>query len=350
MLPAGTYNVSYAQDIAIIRTRLQWILGTVFLLFLFTFPLYGSARLVVLVDLMAISVVAVFGLYILLGLCGQISLGHAAFMAVGAYTSAILTARLGFPFWAAIPCAGLSAGIIGAVFGLPALRIKGLYLAVSTLAAQFIILWAIKYPLDPITGGAEGMLAPRASVGGITLSTPHSLFYLIMIVTVIMGLLAKNIARTRTGRAFVAIRDNDLAAEVMGINIFYYKVLAFFIGCFYAGVAGSLFAYFIHKIGWEQFFIDSSIWYLGMIIVGGAGSAVGAIVGPIFLVGLKELVTILAPAIGSVFPAIAGSLFAGLAKILFGIVIVAFLVFEPRGISHRWEIFKASYRLHPFAH
>ena len=350
MLPAGIFNRSYEQDMAILRTRLQWIMWIAFLVFLFTFPLYASANLIAVLDRIAIISVTVFGLYILVGLCGQISLGHAAFMGVGAFTTSILAARYGLPFWLTIPCAGLMTGLVGLVFGLPSVRVKGFYLAMTTLAAQFIIIWALRNPLARLTGGPDGMLLPFASIAGIELDDVKSVFYLLMPIALIMGLLAKNIARTRPGRAFIAIRDNDLAAEVMGVNLSYYKLLAFFIGCFYAGVAGALWAYYLAKVDPFMFPISNSIWYLGMLIVGGIGSALGAVLGTAGLVVLEQLAVALAPVIGNVFPAMAGGLFAGLMKVFFGVVIVLFLILEPRGLSHRWELFKASYRLHPFAH
>jgi branched-chain amino acid transport system permease protein len=321
-----------------------------FLALLLTVPLFANSSVITIMNVMAINIIAVFGLYILTGLCGQLSVGHAAFVALGAFTTAILATRFGLGFWLTIPCAGLVAGLVGVIFGLPSARIKGFYLAMATVAAQFIIIWLIKYPLTPITGGMEGLMLPPAWLGVITLDTPGKLFYLIIPVTIIMGLIAKNIARTRVGRAFVAIRDNDLAANVMGINIYYYKILAFFTGCFFAGVAGSLWSYYMLRVVYDQFTFSSSILYLGMLVVGGLGSSVGAIIGPIVIVALQELVNIIAPMIGAALPAISVSLFAGLARIFYGVVIVLFLVFEPRGINHQWEIFKASYRLHPFAH
>jgi len=350
MRPCGTFDIGYAQDMAIVRTRLQWVMWMGFLVFLFSLPAYCSESLLTVIYTIAVSVVAVFGLYILTGLCGQLSVGHAAFIGVGAFTTGILASKFGWPFWAAIPCAGLSAGIGGVVFGLPSLRIKGFYLAMATLAAQFIIMWIIRYPAKSLTGGPGGLTVPYASLGNIIFDNPRSLYYLIMLVTVIMGLSAKNISRTRPGRAFIAIRDNDLAAEVMGINLVYYKLLAFFLGCFYAGVAGSLWAYYMIFINPFQFSLDKSVWYVGMLIVGGMGSATGAIFGTITLLGLGEILTVATPAISRVFPDIADTLFTAGTKVLFGVIIVLFLIFEPRGISHRWEIFKASYRLHPYTY
>lgn len=346
MLPTGTYNTNYEVDMAIVRTRLQWgLLITLFLL-LGVFPMFASPYLLNFVILVAITIITVEGLNILTGYAGQISLGHAAFMAVGAYTSAIATQRLGIPFIIALPLAGIVTGIIGLIFGLPALRVKGFYLALSTLGAQFIIIYVIEHVA--ITGGTDGMHCPPASIGPIVFDTRPSFYYLAITITILMTFFAKNIARTRVGRAFVAIRDNDLAAEVMGIDVFYYKLLAFIIGCFFAGVAGSLWAHYFTAIHTEQFPMMNSIWYLGMLVIGGMGSAVGPIFGVFFFRGLEELITIGAPVLANTFPMVGVNIFAALGSIVFGLVLMLFLIFEPRGLSHRWEVFKNYYRLWPF--
>ena len=348
MLPCGTYNPNYEVDMAIVRTRLQW--GSLIALFLLlaVVPLFASRPILHLIILIFITIITVHGLNILTGYTGQISLGHAAFMAVGAYTSAILPARLGFSFWVALPCAGLTAGAIGLIFGLPALRVKGFYLALSTLGAQFIIMYVIEHLT--ITGGTDGMVCPFASIGNMVFATRQSYYYIVMALTVIMTFFAKNLVRTRVGRAFVAVRDNDLAAEVMGINVFFYKLLAFFTGCFYAGIAGSLWAHYLTAIHPAQFPLMNSIWYLGMVVVGGMGSTLGAILGVIFIKLLDEAVIILTPAIAAFFPGVGESMFACLGAMVFGLVVILMLIYEPRGLAHRWEMFKGSYRLWPFSY
>ena len=211
-LPSGTFQESYAQDMAIFRTRTHWVLLLVFLSFLFTSPLFFSDRILTIFTIIGITIISVLGLNILTGYCGQISIGHAGFMAVGGYTSAILTAKLGWPFWTALPAAGLMAGVIGLIFGLPSLKIKGFYLIMATIAAQFIIIWVILQLYD-VTGGADGLAVPRPVIGGLVFKSKASYFYLVMVLTCLATYLAKNIVRTRVGRAFIAIRDNDLAAD-----------------------------------------------------------------------------------------------------------------------------------------
>jgi branched-chain amino acid transport system permease protein len=342
----GTFQESYAQDLAIFHTKLHWGVLFVFLLFLFTCPLFFSDRMLTIMTMIGIAVISVHGLNILTGYCGQISIGHAGFMAVGGYTSAILCAKLGWPFWVALPCGALSAGIAGLIFGLPSLKIKGFYLIMATIAAQFIIIWTI-IQLRSITGGPDGLSVPKPAIGSIVLSSKTNYFYLVMALTCLATLLAKNIMRTRAGRAFIAIRDNDLAAEVMGISLWSYKLQAFFIGCVYAGVAGSLLIHYYSFASTDQFPFMDSVWYLGMLIVGGMGSTTGAIFGAVSLKLLDELVTMAGPVLSAV---VAPQAAASLALISHGLIIIIFLIFEPRGLHHRWEMIKAYFSLWPFSH
>ena len=345
-LPCGTFSENYAQDMAIFRTKTHWVMLFAFLIFLFTCPLFFSDRILTIMTIIGITIISVHGLNILTGYCGQISIGHAGFMAVGAYTSGVLCAKLGWSFWAALPCAALAAGVMGIIFGLPSLKIKGFYLIMATIAAHFIIVWLILQLYD-ITGGGDGLSVPRPKIGDFVFKSKSSYFYLVMIITCLATFLAQNIARTRVGRAFVAIRDNDLAAEVMGINLWGYKLLAFFIGCVYAGVAGSLLVHYIAFASVDHFPFINSVWYLGMLIVGGEGSIAGAIFGAVSLKLLDELVTIVGPILSAVVAAQAA---ASLSLIMRGLVIVLFLIFEPRGLVHRWEMIKAYFKLWPFSY
>ncbi|UCE56642.1 MAG: branched-chain amino acid ABC transporter permease [Desulfobacterales bacterium] len=345
-LRTGTFHENYAQDMAIFHSGLQWGIAVAFIIFLFACPLFFSDRILTILTTMGIAVISVHGLNILTGYCGQISIGHAGFMAVGGYTSAILCAKLGWPFWVALPCGALAAGIAGLFFGLPSLKIKGFYLIMATIAAQFIIIWTI-IQLRSITGGADGLSVPKPAIGSIILSSKTNYFYLVMVFTCLATLLAKNIVRTRAGRAFIAIRDNDLAAEVMGVSLWSYKLQAFFIGCVYAGVAGSLLIHYFSFASTDQFPFMDSVWYLGMLIVGGMGSTTGAIFGAVALKLLDELVTMVGPILSA---AVAPQAAASLALISHGLIIIIFLIFEPRGLHHRWEIIKAYFRLWPFSH
>ena len=345
-LRTGTFHENYAEEMATFNSRLQWGAVAALIAFLFICPFFFSDRMLTILTTMGIAVVSVHGLNILTGYCGQISIGHSGFMAVGGYTSAILCAKLGLPFWVALPCGALAAGIAGLLFGLPSLKIKGFYLIMATIAAQFIIIWII-IQLRSITGGTDGLLVPKPTIGGIPLSSKTSYYYLVMVFVVLATISAHNIVRTRAGRAFIAIRDNDLAAEVMGVSLWSYKLQAFFIGCIYAGVAGSLLVHYIRFVSIEQFPFMDSVWYLGMLIVGGMGSTAGAIFGVIALKLLDELVTAAGPILAA---AVAPQAAASLALISHGLIIIIFLIFEPRGLHHRWEMVRNYFRLWPFSH
>jgi len=340
-LPCGIRNYTYAEDMAILRTRTHWALLIGFLVLLFTAPLYLGGYWLGVVNLIGITLIAATGLNILTGYCGQLSIGHAGFIAVGAYTAAIITGRLELPFLVGLISAGLVAGIIGVIFGLPSVRVKGFYLAISTIAAQFIIIWVINH-WSSLTGG---------SIAGFEFRSEASQFYLITAIAAFCIFFAKNLARTRVGRAFIAVRDNDLAAEVMGINLLYYKLLAFFIGCFLAGIAGALLAHWIGFLNAEQFSLTESILYVGMIIIGGLGTTLGPILGVVFIRLLQQVLTVeFVPFLESTFTMFPAGFATGVTPMLFGLVIVLFLVLEPRGLAHRWMLFKSAYRLWPFSY
>jgi branched-chain amino acid transport system permease protein len=342
----GSFPENYRHDTAIIGSRVDWALLTGLLVLLAACPFFMSSRMLTILTTMGISVVSVHGLNILTGYCGQISIGHSGFMAVGGYASAILCAKLGWPFWAALPCAALAAGVAGLIFGLPSLKIKGFYLIMATIAAQFIIIWII-IQLRELTGGTDGLAVPKPEIAGISFGTKVNYFYLVMTMAALATFTARNIVRTRAGRAFIAIRDNDLAAEVMGVSLWSYKLQAFFIGCLYAGAAGALVVHHFSFASIDQFPFMDSVWYLGMLIVGGMGSTTGAVFGVVALKILDELVTVAGPVLAA---AVAPQAAASLALISHGLVIIVFLIFEPRGLHHRWEMIKSYFRLWPFSY
>jgi branched-chain amino acid transport system permease protein len=349
-LPCGTRNYTYASDMAIVRTKTQWVLLFGFLAVFFTAPLYLSNYWLGVFNLIGITLIAAIGLNILIGYCGQLSIGHAGFIAVGAYTSGVLTQRLGLPFIVGLIASGFSAGIIGLIFGIPSMRVKGFYLAITSIAAQLIIIWVIGH--WGLTGGFVGLEVPYASLGGFLFNTESRKFYLIMIIAAAAIFFSRNLARTRVGRAFIAIRDNDLAAEVMGVNLFYYKLLAFFLGCFLAGISGSLLAHtYFGILNTEQFSITESILYVGMIIIGGLGTTLGPILGVAVLVILRQVLTVqFIPFLEKTFTMMSHGFASGFTPIIFGLLIVLFLVLEPRGLAHRWNLLKSAYRLWPFSY
>jgi branched-chain amino acid transport system permease protein len=348
MRPGGIFDVSYAQDMAIIRTRFQWIAFIGLLVLLFgVVPFVASRLWLSVMNTMAITIIAALGLNILTGYTGQINLGQAAFVAVGAYISAGLSHFLGWSFWVTLPCAAIGTGLIGLLFSLPSLRIKGFYIAVSTLAAQVIILWIIIHASN-VTGGVQGLSVPPPAIGDFVFDNEQKFYFLIMGFTALLVFLAKNIVRTRVGRALIAIRDNDIAAEFMGVNIFRYKIFAFVTCSVYAGIAGALLAHYLGLITPEYFPATDSVWYLGYLIVGGMGSITGTIFGVLFLKLIGQLIVMGGPPLGELIPAFGGTIVYSMLRFVFGAVIVLFLIFEPRGLYHRWQMLKASTRIWPF--
>lgn len=300
MRPCGVFDRQYTQDMAIVRTWQHWTALVGGLILLYIIPLSGAYYLISLINLLSIFIIVVLGLQVVMGYCGQISFGQPAFMAVGAYTSAILTSNYGISFWIALPLSGIAAGIVGIIGGASSLRIKGFYLAMATLAVHFVIMFLIMHL--KITGGIQGIHPPPPQIGNIVLNTDERMYYLIVTIMVISTFAARNLVRSKIGRAFVAINDNDIAAEVMGVNLFYYKLLAFFISCVYAGLAGSLWAHYYMIVHPEQFSLMHAIWYVGMVIIGGLGSIPGVFFGVLFVRLLDEIVLFSSPMLSDLFP------------------------------------------------
>jgi branched-chain amino acid transport system permease protein len=276
-----------------------------------------------LVSLGLIYAIVALGLNLLFGYAGQFSLGHAGFFAIGAYTSAILTARAGVPFVITLPLAGLLTAIIGFLLGLPALRLSGLYLAVATLgfglAIPQLILWQ-----GTITGGAMGIHSiPPASILSIVFRTDQDYYYLALGVLILLTILARNIVNSDTGRAFISIRDSEVAARAMGISLVRYKTTAFALSAFYAGIAGCLYANLIHGVSPEDFTIFLSIDFVTMIVLGGLGTVGGALYGAFLLTLLQNSLTRL-PIVSD---------FQNLYVVVLGAILILTIIFFPRGVA-----------------
>ena len=344
----GDFRTAYERDMELLQTPFVKICVTAFLVFLLAWPfLVKSAFLWVTLQIL-IAVIGAVGLNILTGFTGQISLGQGAFLGVGAYTSAYITAKLGLSFWVGVPAAGLVTAMAGMVFGIPSLRLKGLYLAIATLASQFILEWVF-LRWESVTGGIYGIVIPRPSLGGYVFESDRSYYYIVLLIAVAMVLFAANLMRTRTGRAFMAVRDHYISAEIMGINLFKYRILSFAISSFYAGVAGALYGHSLRFVSSEQFNIEVSIVYLAMIIIGGLGSILGSIYGAVFMILLPKLLTIVTAKLAVGIPGIA-ELATALEQGIFGAIIIVFLIFEPDGLAHRWKMVKAYWKLYPFSY
>jgi branched-chain amino acid transport system permease protein len=248
----------------------------------------------------------------------------------------------------ALPCAGIVAAVAGLIIGIPSLRVKGLYLCIATLAAQFILEFIFIH-WESMTHGVRGMNVPPPQLGGFLINTEKRFYFLTFVVVVLAVGYARNLVRTKTGRAFVAIRDRDLAAEIMGINLFRYKLTAFAISSFYAGLAGALWASFIRIVTPEHFPFHLSIQYLAMIIVGGLGSVIGSIFGAVFMTLVPELLNVLSGVLRGVFPE-AAQLLIPMKEVVFGSLIVIFLIFEPLGLAEIWRRIKSFFLLWPFSY
>lgn len=264
----GDFRETYIKDEEIFQGLFVKFWLTLLLLFLLIFPLVADPYLLYVANMIGFAIIAAVGLNLLTGFTGQISLGHAAFAGVGGYTSAILITKAGLSFWLALPCAGIMAAAAGLIIGIPSLRVKGLYLCIATLAAQFIFEFIFIH-WEGMTEGIRGINVPPPHLGGFLINTEKRYYFLTLVMVVLSITYARNLVRSRVGRAFVAIRDRDLAAEIMGINLFRYKLTAFAISSFYAGVAGALWVNFIRIVTPEHFPFHLSIQYLAMVIVGG---------------------------------------------------------------------------------
>jgi branched-chain amino acid transport system permease protein len=349
--PCGNFKESYKDELAIFETdfgRLWIIIGLLVLFGLI--PFITSPYTLFIVNKIGIYAIAAIGLNILIGYTGQISLGHGAFFGVGAYAAAILATKLHFPFLLALPLAGIITAGIGMVFGIPSLRLKHLYLTIATLAGQLIIEYVIAH-WESLTNGAEGIILQKVTLFGINISNDRIFYYVIFICLTVFIYISVNLIRTRFGRAFIAIRDNDRAAEGMGIPIFQYKLLAFAISSFYAGIAGALFFYYMMSVTPEPFNFMLSIEFIAMIIIGGLGSIPGSIFGTIFIVVINEILshaTTLFMNMGlSTGLAIT---IAPLREFFFGLAIVLFIIFEPKGLAEIWRIVRSNFRLWPFSY
>lgn len=344
----GDFKTSYAADMTIFESKSTRMMLGLFICFLFSLPMFTPGYILDIINRIGIAVIGAVGLNILTGFTGQISLGNAAFMAIGAFSCGFCSTRLGLPFYICIPLAGLMTAFFGMFVGIPSLRIKGLYLAMATLAAHFIVEFLI-IKWESVTGGVAGMSIPAAKLGEFQFDSDQRIFYLIFVIAVLAVLFAKNLFRTKVGKAFVAIRDQAVSAEVMGVNILKYKLFSFGISSFYVGVAGALVAYQAKIISPETFPITVAIDYLGMIIIGGLGSILGSIYGAVFITLLPELLRLSTSALAGPFPLLVAKL-AAMKELVFGICVVAFILFEPAGIAARWHSIKNYWRLYPFSH
>ncbi len=353
---AGQFKTTYEADAAIFPIRQDRIAMAVILAVAFVvIPWTASPYLfsAILIPFLILSLAAL-GLNILTGYAGQLSLGSAAFMAVGAFASYNFVLRVpGMPLLVAFACGGLSAAAVGILFGLPSLRIRGFYLAVATLAAQFFILWCLTKIGWFTNYSSSGVItAQPMQILGYTFATPQAKYLLVLVIVSVMALAAKNMTRCNVGRQWMAVRDMDVAAEVIGIRLMRAKLLAFAVSSFYCGVAGALFAYaYLGTVEPEAYNLDLSFRILFMIIIGGVGTVLGAFLGSAFITLLPILLSTTVTFLDeSLHFSIASSVASNLELMVFGGLIIFFLIVEPHGLARLWQIAKEKLRLWPFPH
>jgi len=353
---AGQFKATYAEDQQIFPIRQDRMVVLAVLAFAFlVVPLVADHYwfAAILIPFLILSLAAL-GLNILTGYAGQLSLGTAAFMAVGAFMTYNFELRIpGMPILLSFVLAGLCAAAVGIVFGLPSLRIKGFYLAVATLACQFFVLWALNRIGWFTNYSPSGVIdAQKIVIAGYAFDTPVSKYLLTLSIVAVMALAAKNLMRSETGRAFMAVRDMDVAASVIGIPMMKTKLLAFAISSFYCGVAGALFAFcYLGTVEPEAFSLDLSFRILFMVIIGGVGSILGSFLGAGFIVLLPIMLNLSVPpfahALGLDIP---HGILSNLETMVFGALIIFFLIVEPHGLARLWQIGKEKLRLWPFPH
>lgn len=299
-----------------------------------------------IMNLILINLISAIGLQILIGFTGLLSLGHAAFMGVGAYTSALLVTKLGCPFILSILAAGLVASFFGIIVGIPSLRIKGFYLMVATLAFQFVIDYIIIH-WESVTRGTRGIELTTPYVFGISLEKNRTYYLLLFFLTVFLMWGAKNIIRSKIGRAFIAVRDNDVSAEIIGIPIFPYKLLSFSISAFYAGIAGALFAGLLRTAIPEGYTFLHSIIFLAMVLVGGLGRLVGTVFGVIFITLVPVILDLIVSYIANVYDPNFTILLGPLKELVFGGLIILFIILEPEGLVGMWIRIRDYFKIWP---
>lgn len=351
---------SYYEDIELFKSGTILFWSIVFLLALFTFPIFLSDYSLYLMSLIMVYVIVSVGLNILVGSTGQISLGHAGFFAIGAYATVLLMAKLQIPFFVAIIAAAFIAAFFGFILGLPALRLEGPYLTIATLAFGLAIMHIIGH--TALFGGRQGLAAPELDLGiqqlglSFIVSTVKGKYYLVLCFAIVMVLFAINILKTRPGRAFVAIRDSDIAAEVIGINLTIFKTLSFAVSAFYAGIAGGLFAFVLGFFDPFTFNLILSVIFIVMIVVGGLGSVMGSITGAALITYLmydlfKNLSEV--PYLGDLLVRFSLQWMSltgldNLNYIALGLVMIGIMLFEPLGLFGAWIRIKKYWKTWPF--
>lgn len=361
-MPCGVYHERYAQDHALWRSRfvrVKMLLLAVFVYLLF--PLWADTYYLGVANMVGYTVLGALGVQLLIGYCGQVTLGHAAFLAVGAYTSTLLVLqvpwpdfmlRAGLAYPVSIIAAAFAAGLWSLLFGLPSARVKGFYLILTTMAAQFITVdFVITQYVSQIGGRGQAFSLPPGTIkiGVWTIDNDRRVYFLMAFLVTCLTFALVNLLRSKVGRAWIAIRDNDIAAETMGINVVRYKLLAFFVAGFMGGIAGAFWISNLAAVSPEHFPWSWSLWLVGVILIGGVGSIHGVFFGSLFMVVVMELLTLAVMSLAGVYPELLMKL-NFVKESAFGLAICGFLLFEPNGIAYRWWQMKNYFNLWPFSY
>jgi branched-chain amino acid transport system permease protein len=361
-LPCGEYHQNYREDHAWWQTK--FIKGKMILLMIVLFwgiPYVADSYWISVCNQVGYTVLGALGVQLLIGFCGQVTLGHAAFLAVGAYTSTLLILEfpwpkvfldLGLAYPISILAAAVVAGIWSVLFGLPSARVKGFYLILTTMAAQFITVdFVITQYISQIGGRGQAFSLPLGTIkiGPWVIDSDLKIYYMMLVLVILLVAAVVNLLRSRVGRAWVAIRDNDISAEVMGINVVQYKLFAFFVAGFIGGVAGAFWISNLAAISPEHFPWFWSLWLVGVILIGGVGSVHGTIFGSIFMVVVMELLQMAVIPLAGIYPKLLMD-FLFIKEAAFGLAICAFMIFEPNGLSYRWWQAKNYFNLWPFSY
>jgi branched-chain amino acid transport system permease protein len=351
-LPAGVYHETYAASHAWWQTAFVRAKMALLVVVVATLPLYVNLYVISVANITLYTILSALGVQLLIGYCGQITLGHAAFIAVGAYVTAmgVLFWSLPYPVAALLGC--VLAGLWSVLFGLPSARIKGFYQIMTTMAAQFITVDFIITKYVSRVGGREHYfsLPPGTiTIAGWPVDSEIEVYYLAVTLTALCLVGLANLLRSRVGRAWIAIRDNDIAAEAMGVNVVAYKLLAFFAAGALAGVAGAVWIPSLLFVSPEHFQLSWGLWLVGVILIGGIGSLHGVVFGALFVTVTLELLKFAVIPLSDVFPALTER-FLYVKEAAFGLAIVLFLLYEPRGLAYRWQQAKNYFNLWPFAY
>lgn len=342
---SGYFKTSYGEHFVLLETRLQKFSLAAAFVMLLAYPLVASPFFLGLANQIFLAIIGAAALMLLTGYAGQISLGHAGLLAAGAFTTGIMFKEFGAPFWITLPSSAVIGAVLGIIFGIPSLRLKGLYLAISTLALYFVVAF-VGGEYETRRGFSTGVVISPPQIGEFLLNEGHRWYFVLLAIDILVMLFCINLVRSRTGRALMAIRDREFVAEAMGIPVRRYKLTAFVLSSAMTAVAGSLIGYYRGFVSVDAFTLNLTMEYVAMVIIGGMGSILGIVLGALFVVTFPYVVE----GVLHIFPfpkEMANEVFA-INFAAFGLIMILFLVFEPLGLVGIWHRIRNYFLLWPF--